>query len=314
MTDQEHEPQRSDGDGGASNDGTVSWGELLAEAVATFRRNGTEDPAGSARRIVEEATGFQPMELSLNLRHKASVRGVAKLDAMVARRLKGEPLQYVVGSWGFRTLDLAVDKRVLIPRPETEEVVGWGLVELERATSEDADGFDPLVADLGTGSGAIGLSVLAEVANAQVWLSDASSQALAMARANLVALGRPGVRGRIVEGSWFEALPDALIGQLSLVISNPPYVATSDSLPSVVADWEPNQALVSGPSGTEDVEHLLSEAPKWLRPKGAFVVEMAPSQVNQMAEYAGQFFAQVETRTDLSGRQRAVIARHPNGS
>ncbi len=292
-----------------AQDGSISWSSLLREAVGLFERAGVENPAGSARRIVEAATGLDPTDLALNLEQPATVRGVAQFDAMVARRLKGEPLQYVVGSWGFRHLDLLVDRRVLIPRPETEEIVQWGLDELARCARSGS--VEPLVADLGTGSGAIGLSVLTEVQQAQVWMTDASDDALAVCRANLAALGRAGVRGRIVSGSWFEALPDALLGAVDLIITNPPYVAQGDELPPVVADWEPNQALVSGPLGTEDVHHLLETAPRWLSADGAIVVEMAPDQVDPMCQLASAHFEEVESKQDLSDRQRGIVARFP---
>lgn len=298
--------------GSSSSEGTVSWRELHDEALARLVAADIDDSLSSARRIVEQAAGFEPVEFSISLDQLATVRGVAHLDAMVARRLLGEPLQYVVGSWGFRSLDLAVDKRVLIPRPETEEVVQWGMEELPRIRGGGTT--EPLIVDLGTGSGAIGLSFLAEQDKCQVWLSDASADALNVARANLVGLGSRGASGRIVHGSWFDPLPDALRGSVSLIVTNPPYVAEADELPPVVADWEPNQALVSGPDGTEDVLYLLSQAPRWLATDGAVVIEMAPSQVSAMAEFAVGRFDEVETRTDLSGRDRAVIARYPTRS
>jgi len=156
------------------------------------------------------------------------------------RRESGEPLQYVLGSWAFRSLELMVDPRVLIPRPETEQVVEVALGEIRRHRR-------PVVADLGTGSGAIALSVVAEVAGAQVWATDTSEAALAVARANLAGLaGMAATRVRLARGSWFSALPAELRGRLSVVVSNPPYVADAEvaSLPAEVAEWEPREALV----------------------------------------------------------------------
>lgn len=293
-------------------EGAISWAELYTEAHDNFVSSAVENPAGSARRIVEQAAGFEPMEFALNQGEFATVRGVAQFDKMVSRRLAGEPLQYVVGSWGFRNLDLAVDSRVLIPRPETEEVVGWALETLQQR--EDLVGREPLVVDLGTGSGAVGLSVLTEVVTAQVWLTDKSSAALDVARANLAGIGRAAVRGRISQGSWFEALPESLQGSVDLIISNPPYVAAQDYLPPVVKDWEPTQALVSGPTGTEDVEAILKAAPLWLCSSGSIVVEMAPDQVESMAALARTLFSSVVTQADLAGRQRAIVANEPRPS
>ena len=151
----------------------------------------------------------------------------ADLDAMVARHLAGEPLAYVLGHWSFRHLDLAVDRRVLIPRPETEVVAGVAL-ELARGLAR------PLtVADLGTGSGAIGLALADELPldGVTVWLTDASADAIDVARANLAGLGRRGRNVRIAIGSWFDALPAGTT--LDLAVANPPYVA--DDSPDVEA-------------------------------------------------------------------------------
>jgi release factor glutamine methyltransferase len=243
---------------------------------------------------------------------------------MVGRRRSGEPLQYVLGRWGFRGLDLMLDGRVLVPRPETEQVVEAALEELGRVTATLATGEargrpapggrpEVTVADLGTGSGAIALSVAAEVPGVRVWATDVSEAALAVARANLAGLGgMAATRVRLARGSWFSALPEQLRGRLSLVVSNPPYVAESEvaDLPTEIADWEPREALVSGPSGLEAIGVLLGDAPGWLAPVGAAVIEIAPHQVTgatTLARAAG--FASVEVRPDLSGRPRTLIAR-----
>src|SRR5690606_38267662 len=148
----------------------------------------------------------------------ATVRGAIHLDAMLARRERGEPLQYVMGRWGFRSLDLLVDDRVLIPRPETEVLAGLALDEVRRLGA-------PIAVDLGTGSGAIALSLAAEQPGLEVWGTDASEDALAVARANLAGLGRAATRVRLVAGDWFAALPAELAGRIGVVVSNPPYVA-----------------------------------------------------------------------------------------
>lgn len=284
--------------------GTVSWQELLDEALTRLTNGDVEDAEISARRIVEEASGYEGADLNLGLGELATARGVARLDAMVGRRLTGEPLQYVLGRWAFRTLDLMVDQRVLIPRPETEEVTGWALAELADVREGAA-----VVVDLGAGSGAIGLSVLAEAPDVDVWLTDVSSDALAVARANLVGLGVGAGRGRIIQGSWFEAVPDELAGTIDLVVSNPPYVPDGTELDAVVADWEPSGALFAGPSGLEDLHTLAEGASRWLKPGGALVVELSPEQADSYAELLSTNFAEVRVRNDLSGRARAVLAR-----
>jgi release factor glutamine methyltransferase len=229
---------------------------------------------------------------------------------MVVRRESGEPLQYVVGRWGFRALDLMLDSRVLIPRPETEQVVEVAREELARTRRPSTA---PVVADLGTGSGAIALSLAAEVPGLEVWATDTSEAALAVARANLAGLaGMAATRVRLVRGSWYSALPERLQGRLSLVVSNPPYVAEAEvaALPPEVAGWEPREALVAGPSGLEAVGAVLAGAPEWLEPGGAAVIEIAPHHEAAAASLAREAgFAEVHVRPDLSGRPRAVVGR-----
>ncbi len=284
----------------------MRWRALLGEAEATLAAAGVASPAVDARRLVERASGLDGAELVLGLDRLAPYRGVAHLDAMVARRARGEPLQYVVGRWGFRHLDLFVDARVLIPRPETEQVVEVALGELRSTRG----GAPSLVVDLGTGSGAIALSLAVEVVTASVWATDAAPGALAVARANLAGIGRPAARVRLVEGDWFAALPGEVAGRVDLVVANPPYVAEGDELPPEVADWEPARALVSGPTGMEDLTRIVAEAPAWLSPAGSLVLELAPHQARAMvvqARAAG--FAEVEVRPDLAGRDRVLVAR-----
>lgn len=258
-----------------------------------------------ARFIVEQVAGVD--HLAPVSAEEAPPEAVALVHELVARRAAGEPLQYVLGRWGFRTLDLMVDRRVLIPRPETEQVVEVALAELRHNRSWPS----PVVADLGTGSGAIALSVATEAPGADVWASDASPDALAVASANRSSLGLDG-RVRLVGGSWYAALPPALEGRLSLVVSNPPYIAASEvpGLPAEVRDWEPTEALVAGPTGLDAITEILRGAPRWLQPGGSVVVELAPHQADAgvaLAHSAG--LSDVEVGDDLAGRQRVLVAR-----
>jgi release factor glutamine methyltransferase len=224
----------------------------------------------------------------------------------VARRRAGEPLQYVVGRWGFRHLDLLVDPRVLIPRPETEQVVSVALAALARLGVED-----PVIVDLGTGSGAIALSMALEGKRGQVWGTDVSGDALAVARANLAGMGgRAATRVRLVEGSWWSALPSSLRGCVSLAVSNPPYVSTAEmaSLPRVVADWEPVSALEAGPTGLEAISAIVTGATEWLARPGVLVLELAPHQAGPAIELATSCgFCDVGVEPDLAGVDRALV-------
>lgn len=290
--------------GGAEEEGTP-WRVFAAEAEPRLAAAGVESPEVSVRRIIERAAGFDGGEYALGLSEPATERAMGFFDAMVERRLAGEPLQYVLGEWSFRTLDLMVDRRVLIPRPETEQVVEVALAELD-ALGSDA----PRVLDLGTGSGAIALSVAVERPASRVWAADVSPEAMDVARANLAGIGQAGTRVTLVEGSWFDALPRDMQGTLDLVISNPPYVAASDPLPAEVADWEPTGALIPGPTGLEAIEQIIAGAPVWLRRPGALVVELAPSQGDDAVALArAADFTAAHVAPDLTGRARALVAR-----
>jgi len=284
---------------------TLLWRQLRDESLGRLVAAGVDDPPQELRWMIERASGRPAAEQVLALDQPATEREVSHLDQMVARRAAGEPLQYVLGRWGFRTLDLLVDRRVLIPRPETEVVAGLAidaLVALQR----------PGVAvDLGTGSGAIALSLAAERwPDIEVWATDASADALAVARANLAGLGRRAAVVRLLAGDWFAALPDDLRGRVDVVASNPPYVASRDSLPAAVADWEPTAALLAGPDGLDDLRRIIAEAPGWLADDGVLVVEIGETQgtaVVALAEAAG--FASAVIERDRAGKDRVLVAR-----
>ena len=264
--------------------------------------------------------------------------GTELAQSLADRREAGEPLQYVLGSWPFRTVELHVDPRVLIPRPETEYLVEVALGELNRICrgprgGEDvvglpAEGPGPgahrVCVDLGTGSGAIALSLAVEgrasCPDLEVWATDASADALSVARANLESLERvdPEAAGRVVlaHGSWFEALPSELAGRVDLLVSNPPYVTESEypDLDPSVREWEPREALVAaegehGVAGMADIEAIVSGAPAWLGPSGVLVVEIAPWQAGPSVAAARQAgFGRIATERDLAGRLRMVVA------
>lgn len=293
-----------------------SWRTLRDDLLTDLRVGGVPNADADARWIIEAVAGASEAEI-LAGRVAANERTPIRLAAMRDRRLAGEPVQYIVGEWSFRDLELMVDPRVLIPRPETEWVVE---VALEAATTAGMTRgrarryAEPtttgVVADLGTGSGAIALALESELPHAEVWATDASSDALAVARAN--GAGNGATRVRYVVGDWFHALPPDRRGRFDLVVSNPPYIAERerDTLPTEVLDFEPADALFAGPTGLEAVETIVTEAPEWLTSRGVLVIEIAPHQseaVRGLAEGAG--FREVQVRPDLAGRDRVLVAK-----
>jgi release factor glutamine methyltransferase len=271
---------------------------LLAE---TAERVG-ERPA--ARWLCEVASGAD--QLDEVLEEPATQRMVAHLDAMVARHAAGEPLAYVLGRWSFRHLDLAVDPRVLIPRPETEVVAGVAL-DLARALPPPVT-----VVDLGTGSGAIGLALADElpVVGVSVWLVDNDADALDVARANLAGIGRRAANVRIAEGTWFDALPTDVV--VDLAVANPPYVATgSPDVDPAVREWEPPHALFAGADGLDAMRAVVTGAAERVRPGGWLVLEIGADQGRAVeALLTGSGFQLVEIRPDLAGRDRVAIGQH----
>lgn len=288
---------------GSDSGRTLTWRELLDE---TIRLVG-ERPA--ARWLCETASGLEDQEFLDELDRPATHRMVAHLDAMVQRYLSGEPLAYVLGHWSFRTVEVLVDRRVLVPRPETEIVAGRAI---ELAPEIPAS---RRIVDLGTGSGAIGLSLAAELPllGTEIWMTDISADALDVARANATGLGRRAVNVRIAQGSWFDALPDDLRGTFDVVVSNPPYIATGDQEVELgVIDWEPHDALFSGADGLDALCLIINAAPQWLRPRGWLIVEIGYRQgqaVSTLMTAAG--FDEVRIGTDLTGRERFVEGRRP---
>jgi len=287
------------------SDEVTTWRQLLADSVARLRAAGVDNAGREARWLLERATGHTAGELVVRLDDPATERGATHLHGMVERRRAGEPLQYALERWAFRSLELYVDRRVLIPRPETEVLAGMAVDECRRLAAQVA-------VDLGTGSGALALALAVERPGLQVWGTDASAEALAVARANLAGLGRTATRVRLSEGPWFEALPDDLAGSIDVIVTNPPYVADDEiaDLPAEVHEWEPHQALFSGPTGLEDIEHIVAEAPRWLTRPGSLLVELAPHQAlraRKLAVAAG--FGTATVWPDLTGRDRILLAR-----
>lgn len=296
-----------------------SWRDLREHAERSLTEGGVDNAATEARWMVEHVSGYDAAELVAAEDEPVGRRSAAYLAELVERSIAGEPLQYVLGCWTFLGIDLLVDQRVLIPRPETEVTARVAVDEAVRLGARRGRS-DPwagahttyTVADLGTGSGAIALALASDLPDAEVWATDSSHDALAVARANLAGTGLPSTRVRVGTGSWFDAVPNDLRGRLRLVVSNPPYVGESefDDLPPAVRTHEPHDALVSGPTGLEAIEVIVRDAPTWLDSVGTLVCEIAAHQSHAASEIAAAAaFDEVLVQRDLAGRDRVLVAR-----
>ncbi|HUF14463.1 MAG TPA: peptide chain release factor N(5)-glutamine methyltransferase [Acidimicrobiia bacterium] len=220
------------------------------------------------------------------------------LEELVARRLGGEPLQYIEGSAAFGTLDLIVDERVLVPRPETE-----GLFEIANRMVRNPE----VVVDLCTGSGALALALKNAFPSAAVFATDISEAAIEVATENKA---RTGLEIYLAVGELYDPLPASLLGEVDLLVANPPYVSEAGfaTLPADVKR-EPRVALVAGPTGLEVIEEIGDSAAMWLRPGGVLVCEIGERQ----GVSASSSFRHLPTvvRQDWSGRDRYVVAVKP---
>ncbi len=273
---------------GAATEATV--GGVLA------RLGRSVDPV-DAEWLVAHVLGTSRSELALRAREPVAAAEQERLAVLAARRTAGEPLQYVLGEWGFRRLTLTVDRRALIPRPETEIVV-------ERCLALLAGLDRPRVLDVGTGSGAIALAIADEHTGARVTGLDVSVEALALARENAE---RTGLRLELVEHDAFAGLPD---GPWELVVSNPPYVDPDEraSLAPEVRDWEPATALF----GREATGSVARGALPVLAAGGSLVLEVGDGQAGEVGALLGRLgYRDVAATRDLAGRDRVVEGRVP---
>ena len=266
--------------------------EVVRAVAARLETRGCPTPRVDAELLVGHVLGLTRSEVSIESRRVVAHAESERIESLTGRRERREPLAYVLGEWGFRRLVLAVDSRVLVPRPETEIVVERCLALLSGVES-------PRVLDVGTGSGAIALAIADEHPGARVTAIDASADALEVARANRE---RTGLAVELVEHDLFSGLPD---GPWDLVVSNPPYVTPGEieSLEPEVRDWEPRAALV-GEGATEAIAASAQDA---LVPGGALALECADGNASRVADLLRALdYTRVAVNRDLAGRDRVV--------
>ena len=222
-------------------------------------------------------------------------------NELLQRRQAGEPVAYLLGEKEFGGLTLQVDARVLVPRPDTEVLVEWALDALPPAGATV-----PRLLDLGTGSGAIALTVADRRPNVHVTATDASADALAVAQANAQRLGLP---VRFAHGAWLAAVPGE---RFHVIASNPPYIADGDHHLAALTH-EPISALTAGPDGLDDIRQIVAQAPHALHPGGWLLLEHGHDQAEAVRELLGaQGFQAVSSRQDLAGIARCSGGQWPN--
>jgi len=282
----------------------VNVSRLLEDLARHLNGAGIGEPFSEAREIVAalyDVPRFWPL-MNGNLDVDAETLGRAR--AAVDKRIQGAPLAYAVGRASFRHLTLDVDERVLIPRPETEQLVDLVLDEL-------SGGEGGVAIDVGTGSGAIAIALAAEGHFSRVYATDISRDAVDVARHN-VEISKSLLRAPV------EVLHGSLLGPLldvraRAVVSNPPYIALSEaaSLPASVRDWEPAVALFSGSDGLRATAQLVREAADVLAPGGLLALEVDVRRSSLVAELVSRErrFHAIRMELDLTGRERFVLAR-----
>lgn len=282
---------------------TVTVGDLLDELAVTLAKPGVPPARAVARDLIAgvlEQPRFWP---SANQAREVSAQQEAAVRSAAERFAQGMPIQYAIGRAGFRHLTLQVDRRVLIPRPETEL-----LVDLVIAAQRGGKGT---VVDVGTGSGAIALSLAAEAGFDEVIAIDLSPDALAVAESNLTAIPEDRrARVRLLQGDLLAPIAGR---KVEVVVSNPPYISPAEAreLPALVHDWEPHLALFAEDDGMAAIRALVPQAAEVLVVGGLLALEVDARRADRAAEIvtADGRFTEVEQRLDLTGRPRMVVAR-----
>ena len=271
--------------------------DVINKTTPYFEKSGIESPRLTIELLLAHALRKKRLELYLEFERELDDQTLEALRAMVKRRVDGEPVQYITGETEFCGLRFAVDRRVLIPRPETELLVE---VVLERKPGK--------IVDVGTGSGCIAVALAKRLPAAEITGIDASPDALE------VATGNAKIHGveksiRFLQSDLLHALPDSFTADA--IVSNPPYIASGElaKLPREVKDFEPVRALVAGEDGLEVIRRLVVEARRFLSPTGFVALEMGAGQraaVEQL--FVGADYTVAQVLKDLQGHERVIVA------
>lgn len=274
--------------------------EIIKRTTEFLEKRGVESARLNSELLIGHALGLKRMQLYLQFERPLAEPELEKIRPLVKRRGNREPLQYILGETEFAGVKLKVDRRALIPRPETEH-----LVELVEANVTAAPAS---ILDLGTGTGAIALALAAKYLSAQVMAVDQSGDALALAAENTAMLGFTD-RVQLLASDWLSAVPPGR--KFDLIVTNPPYLTETEVTEAQpeVKDHEPKAALTPGGDGTASLRKILAEAPGYLESGGLLACETGIAQHKQLLEAAvAAGYTRTKSLPDLTGRERYLLA------
>jgi len=273
--------------------------EVVRKTEGFFAQKGIENPRLNAELLFAQVMDCKRLDLYLQFDRPLEESMLEKLRPLVARRAKGEPLQYITGETDFYDVKITCDQRALIPRPETEELV-------ELLFNRLGENPPKRILDLGTGTGAIALALAKNFPEAEVWAVDASPQALALAKENAEKNGLSG-RVTFLQSDWFAKIPSGQ--QFDLIVSNPPYLTEEEwqSAAIQVREHEPKEALVAEAAGASDLLRIIEAAADHLTSAGLLALETGIAQHSLLAE--AKSYGEHESLQDLSDRDRFFLLR-----
>lgn len=279
--------------------------ELVADAKTRLASAGVDSPDVDAEWLVAGILGLRRQDLKLDPDRTANIEDCAAVGEAVSRRENREPLAYILGTSNFRGLWLGVGPGVLCPRPETEITVERAI---ERAHESSQNGARPTIVDVGTGCGAIALSIAAEAPEARVYAIEISPTARGWALRNLAETG---LRVTLLPGSLLSPLHPALGANCDLIVANLPYLSEDEyhQVPPELR-FEPKDALVAGPTGLEAIIDLIEQAEHWLAHAGWLVLEIGETQSEDVVRFMhARGYREIKVTKDLAGRDRVVEGR-----
>lgn len=277
--------------------------EVINKTTPYLQKQGIESSRLTIELLLAHVLKKKRLQLYMEFERELEVVTLDALREMVKRRVAGEPLQYITGEVEFSGLKLAVDRRVLIPRPETEL-----LVEVVAKRLTGGTPVQQTIVDVGTGSGCIALALAKQLPGAQIAAVDASAEALEVAVANAKRCELE-KNVRFVHGDLLSDLPDGFT--CDAIVSNPPYIASGElaKLPKEVKDFEPVSALVAGEDGLEVIRRLVTMAKRFLSPVGCVALEIGAGQREAVENlFIGAGFTVAQVEKDLQGHERVIVA------